>query len=122
MSRPQPCSCVTGDRNRPSVGRGPKPMSAMRQPQIRMIRGVRQPSERTGSVMCLCRARAQPRDRLLDDRQVDERGEHAEVHRKPPYEIVGAVDLEGEAAEIDAEEAADLMAEEHEAVEHREPF
>ena len=36
----------------------------------------------------------QPSDRLLDDRQVDHRRRHAEEHRQPPDQVVGAGRLE----------------------------
>src|ERR1700674_5127039 len=59
--------------------------------------------------------------RPLDDGQVDERRQEAERHRQPPYQIVGAGALEHDAAEPDADEAADLVAEEGEAEQHGEP-
>src|ERR1700674_3163868 len=61
------------------------------------------------------------RHRPLDDGQVDERRQEAERHRQPPYQIVGAGALEHDAAEPDADEAADLVAEEGEAEQHGEP-
>src|SRR5438093_52107 len=60
----------------------------------------------------------QPSDRLFDDRQVDQRRRHAEEHRQPPDYVVGTGHLERPAAEPDAKEAADLMAEERKAEQH----
>src|ERR1700716_2123725 len=59
--------------------------------------------------------------RLLHDRQIDHSRKHAEQDREPPDEVIGAGALERKAAEQDAEEAADLMAEEGEPVEHAAP-
>src|SRR5215510_10701836 len=67
------------------------------------------------------RLRNRPGYRLFDDRQVDQRREHAEQDREPPDRRIGAVLLEHDAAEPDAEEAADLMADEGKAIERGEP-
>ena len=66
-------------------------------------------------------ARSKPCDRLLDDRQIDDGGEHPNKDREPPDGVVGAGALEHDAAEQDAEEAADLVAEEGKADEHGQP-
>src|SRR5580704_15655685 len=58
------------------------------------------------------RSAGEPRHRLLDDRQIDDGREQAEHHTEPPHDVVGAGTLVDKAAEIDAQEAADLMAEE----------
>src|SRR6266404_8294889 len=60
----------------------------------------------------------QPSDRLFDDRQVDQRRRHAEEHRQPPDNVVGTGHLERPAAEPNAKEASDLMAEEGKAEQH----
>src|SRR5215813_13111115 len=94
-SRLQPLSFDIGVRKKPSAERGPKPMSEIRQPQTRTTVGVRQlaawigeagglpgisdPSGRGG--------RRKPLHRLLDDRQIDHGGEHAEQHRQPPDRV-----------------------------------
>ncbi len=59
--------------------------------------------------------------RLLHDRQVDDGRQHAEQDREPPHDIVGAGLHIRDAAQPHAEEAADLVAEECEASERREP-
>src|SRR5262249_19040461 len=64
------------------------------------------------------RLRGHAHDRLLHDRQVDERRGDAEEHREPPHHVIGAGALEQVAPEQDAEETADLMAEEGEAEQH----
>ena len=43
-SRPQLLACDIGVRKKPSAERGPKPISAIRQPQMTMTSGVRQPT------------------------------------------------------------------------------
>src|SRR5512132_3190454 len=48
-------------------------------------------------------------DRALLDRQVDRGGGDAERDREPPHEVVAAIGLVQHAAEVDAEEAADLV-------------
>ncbi len=63
---------------------------------------------------------AEPRHRALRDRQVQCAGGKAERHADPPHRIVGAEQIVEIAAHPRAEEAADLMAEEDDAVEHRE--
>src|SRR5262245_11938182 len=59
-----------------------------------------------------CRRGCQPRNGLLDDWQVDQRGDHAEQHPQPPDDVVGTGALVERASKIDAEKATDLMAEE----------
>src|SRR5262245_60881516 len=68
-----------------------------------------------------CRGRGWPCDRLLDDRQIDDGRDHPEQHTQPPYNVVGTGPFEQHTAEIDSEEPADLMAEERNAKQHREP-
>src|SRR5215471_17008499 len=68
-----------------------------------------------------CRRLHEAFDRLFDDGKVDQRGQHSEQDREPPHCVVGAGVLIGEAAEPDAQEAADLMAEEREPCQHCEP-
>src|SRR5579885_1321590 len=51
-------------------------------------------------------------NRLFDDRQVDDRRRNAEGNRQPPHRIVAVVMVEHDAAQPDAKEAADLMAQE----------
>src|SRR5581483_8323476 len=60
-------------------------------------------------------------DRLLDDRQVDDRRCDAEGDRQPPHRVIGAEVVEHETAEPDAEETADLVTEEGKAEQHGEP-
>src|SRR5215472_12957196 len=57
----------------------------------------------------------------LDDRQVDETGEHAEQNREPPDKLVGAGPLKHDAAEPNPEETPDLVAKERKAEQHGEP-
>src|SRR3546814_18493446 len=57
-------------------------------------------------------------DRLLADRPVHHGGQHAEHDAAPPHDVVGAGEVEEIAAEPDAEERADLVAEEHVAEQH----
>src|SRR5688572_21487301 len=74
------------------------------------------PSQGGALLRRLQRGRAM--DRLLLDRQVDQRRGEAEQDGEPPDHAVIAVDLVEQAAEPHAEEAADLVREEREAVEH----
>ena len=67
------------------------------------------------------RAPPRPRHRLLDDWQVDQRRREAERDAEPPDHVVRASRFVERAAEIDAERAADLMAQEGDADQHREP-
>src|SRR5215470_8225359 len=143
-SRPQPCALDIGVRKNPNPERAPKPMSAIRQPQARMTAGVRQDAggRTTEGRRMLSASLPSPRwavrssirghpssgrhggrahHRFFHDRQVDHRGEHAEQDRKPPYRVIGAGAHEHDAAEPHAEEAADLVAEEGQAGERREP-
>src|SRR5215212_10360583 len=104
----------------------------MRQPHATMTAGVRQLKARgiaglsasSSAIPALCRSagrRGKPLYRLLHDRQIDDRGEHAKQDGEPPDHVVGAGTLERDAAEPDAEESADLMAEESKAEQHRQP-
>src|SRR3546814_15016447 len=52
------------------------------------------------------------------DRPVHHGGQHAEHDAAPPHDVVGAGEVEEIAAEPDAEERADLVAEEHDAEQH----
>src|SRR3546814_13550933 len=54
-------------------------------------------------------------DRLLADRPVHHGGQHAEHDAAPPHDVVGAGEVEEIAAEPDAEERAEPVAEEHDA-------
>src|SRR3954469_2810269 len=67
------------------------------------------------------RLRNRSLDRFLHDRKIDQRREHAEQDREPPDRRVGTEPLEHDAAEPDAEEAADLMADEGKAIEGCKP-
>src|SRR5260370_41425220 len=67
------------------------------------------------------RHRGDARDRLLHDRHIDQRREHAEQDRQPPDHIIRAGAVEHDAAEPDAEKAADLVTETGEAGERRQP-
>src|SRR5574338_1541488 len=60
-------------------------------------------------------------DRLFDDRQVDDGRNDAERNRQPPDHLIGAGALEQHAAQPDAEEATDLMAEESKSEQRRHP-
>src|SRR5262247_4504181 len=107
ISRSQPWAAEIGVRKKPSAERGPKPIIEIRQPQTTTTIGVRQDSAggtaadsgRTTSGFSCCTGGAfwtsgrrdrGPLDRLLDDRQVDHRGQDAEQDREPPDRIVGA--------------------------------
>src|SRR5829696_4914240 len=104
----------------------------MRQPQATMMAGVRQLAMRevrdflasSIDMPALCRSggrRGKPLYRLLHDRQIDHGGEHAKQDGKPPDHVIRAGTLERDAAEPDAEESTDLMAEESKAEQHRQP-
>src|SRR6187549_3508562 len=67
-----------------------------------------------------CR-RGHARHRLLDDRQIDQSGDHPERDRSPPDDVVGAGALIQQPAEPDAEETAHLVAEESQPSEHGQP-
>src|SRR5262249_7629578 len=60
-------------------------------------------------------------ERLLDDRQIDNGGNDPERHTKPPDDVIGASPCEQQSAEINPEEASDLVTEERDAEQHREP-
>src|SRR6185295_15154003 len=118
-SRPKPSSCVIGWRKKPIDERGPKVRIAIRQPHAMRTAGGRQPSadEVAGETVFIVppslrrmpyrrdiivrqlaargenplRGRGRrPQHRLLDDRQVERRGEQTERHREPPHHIVRA--------------------------------
>src|SRR5262245_22359110 len=61
----------------------------------------------------------EPRHRLLADRPIDQRGEYAEADRDPPDQVIVALDVVEPPGAPAAEEAAELMTEEHDAPEHR---
>src|SRR5262245_11686234 len=61
----------------------------------------------------------EPRHRLLADRPIDQRGEYAEADRDPPDQVIVALDVVEPPSAPAAEEAAELMTEEHDAPEHR---
>src|SRR5262245_523358 len=63
--------------------------------------------------------RREPRHRLLADRPMDQRGEYAEADRDPPDQVIVALDVVEPPSAPAAEEAAELMAEEHDAPQHR---
>src|ERR1700681_4079043 len=69
----------------------------------------------------LCRLCNWARHRRLDDRQVDQRRQHAEQHRQPPGRRVRPEFLEHDATEQHAEEAADLMADKGKSIQRRKP-
>src|SRR5262249_15347401 len=62
-----------------------------------------------------------PRHRLLDNRQVDESGHHAEQDGAPPDDVIRAGSLVQQPAQIDSERPAHLMAEERNPDQHRQP-
>src|SRR5206468_2420986 len=62
-----------------------------------------------------------PCHRLLNDRQIDNGRDHAEQHTQPPHDVIGTGPLEQHTTKIDAEEPADLMAEECDAEQHCKP-
>src|SRR6185312_9804600 len=148
-SRPQPSSCVIGWRKKPNTERGPKPRIAIRQPQPTISTGVRQPSvdgavevvvimplpvRRIPAHHCQTKRRAERRGklplrgrrcgaqhRLFHDRQVDQRRYEARHHRQPPHHVIRSGALVQHAAEPCAEETADLVRQEHKAIQRREP-
>src|SRR3954454_150759 len=61
------------------------------------------------------------RHRLLDNGQIDQRRDHPERNRSPPDDIVAAGALIQKPPEPYAEKTADLMAEESQSGEHRQP-
>jgi len=67
------------------------------------------------------RPRNRSRHRRLDDLQVDQRRQHAEQDRQPPDRRVGSESLEYDPAEPDAEEAADLKADEGKSIQGGKP-
>src|SRR4029453_7831259 len=66
------------------------------------------------------RYRGGPREPLLDDRPVQQGRDEAERDREPPHHVVVALQVEQAPAAPAAEEAADLVAEEDDAVQHGE--
>src|SRR5207302_768411 len=104
-SRPQPWADDMGVRNRPSADLTPNPSAPIRHPHARITAGVRQLADRVSAIERSGPRRCKPLHRLLDDRQVDERGGDAEEHREPPHDVVGTGALEQESAEPHAEEA-----------------
>src|ERR1700687_6003162 len=74
-----------------------------------------------GSLNGLCRLCNWALHRRLDDRQVDQRRQHAEQHREPPDRPIRSELLEYDTAEQHAKEAADLMADEGKSIQRRKP-
>src|SRR4051812_3035262 len=74
-----------------------------------------------GMMRPLRRSSGHARHRLLDDGQIDQRGNHTERDRPPPDDVVGAGALIQKTAEPHTEEPAHLVAEESQSGEHRQP-
>src|SRR5215510_13099778 len=106
---------------RPSAASTRSPLSTPRDFVTRAGRQCKGLTVQRVETRCLGRPRRHADDRLLHDRQVDQRRGHAEEDGEPPYEVVGTRGFEQDAAEQHAEEAADLMAEEGKAEQHGEP-
>src|SRR6266852_7385290 len=84
--------------------------------------GRRRPTAqgRPTTASCRLRQRSRPRQPLLDDRPVQQGRYQAERDRDPPHQVVVALQVEQPAAAPAAEEAADLVADEADAVLHGE--
>src|SRR6267154_1781557 len=103
------------DRPARSVPTGRTTRRSLRPPGKR--RSTAKRSASSGS--CRLRQRGgRSREPLLDDRPVQRGRNEAEGDRDPPHHVVIALQVEQPSAAPAAEEAADLMAEEHDAVQH----